>query len=196
MDRALRDYISRKMEDNRRGDRRDYRYEDRHGTHGTYRVEGEYERDHRRDRREDYGYGGSHYDHREDMRRDRRDYREEDFEDGRDYGSDVSLTKQDIKRWKGMLENSDGTKGPHFEMMPIMTAADKLGVTFRDYDEKEFCMTVNMMYADYGEVIRHYVSQEKELHFCVELAKAFLEDIDGPAPSEKLALYFHCIVNA
>lgn len=27
----------------------------------------------------------------------------------------------------------------------------------------------------------------------VELAKAFLEDEDGPEPSEKLALYYYCI---
>ena len=30
-------------------------------------------------------------------------------------------------------------------------------------------------------------------HFNVELAKAFLEDDDGPEPSEKLALYYYCI---
>lgn len=27
----------------------------------------------------------------------------------------------------------------------------------------------------------------------LELAKAFLEDEDGPEPSEKLALYYYCI---
>lgn len=195
MDRALRDFIARKMEDGRRGgrrDRRDYRYgTDNHGTHGTYYVEGEYERDHR-----DSGYGGRHmsdYEDREDRRSDRR----RDYEDEADYGSgEMRLTKHDIKRWKGMLENSDGTRGPHFEMVHILTAADKLGVSFKDYDEKEFCMTVNMMYADYGEVIKKYASGEKELHCCVDLAKAFLEDADGPEPSEKLALYYHCIVDA
>lgn len=195
MNSVLRDYVSRKMEDALRGgrrDRRNYRYgTDRHGTHGVYRVEGEYERDHR-----DSGYVGRHmsdYEDREDSRRDRR----YDYEDEADYSSDeLRLTKHDIKRWKGMLENSDGTRGPHFEMVHILTAADKLGVSFKDYDEKEFCMTVNMMYADYGEVIKKYASGEKELHCCVDLAKAFLEDADGPEPSEKLALYYHCIVDA
>lgn len=177
MDRALRDFISRKMEDERRGDRRSDR----------------------RSRRDymDSGYGGRHMDdYREDREDRRRDYRR-DYEDGEDYSAgDVRLTKHDIKRWKGMLENSDGTRGPHFEMVHILTAADKLGVSFKDYDEKEFCMAVNMMYADYGEVIKKYASGEKELHCCVELAKAFLEDVDGPEPSEKLALYYHCIVDA
>lgn len=42
-------------------------------------------------------------------------------------------------------------------------------------------------------VNKPYVSPERECHYYVELAKAFLEDDDGPEPSEKLALYYYCI---
>lgn len=84
----------------------------------------------------------------------------------RDYGETLSLTKSDIMNWKHNLE---------------------------DFDERELCMTVNMLYSDYCEVNKPYVSPERECHYYVELAKAFLEDDDGPEPSEKLALYYYCI---
>ena len=67
------------------------------------------------------------------------------------------------------------------------------GIRFEDFDERELCMTVNMLYSDYCEVNKPYVSPERECHYYVELAKAFLEDDDGPEPSEKLALYYYCI---
>lgn len=191
MDKALRDFMIRKMHGH---DERDYAE-----TRGTYRVEGDYERDSREHDYRDYRDYRDSRDYRDDYRRDRRgtEPRGAEYSDHRGYReADVRLTKHDIKRWKNMLENSDGTRGPHFEMVHILTAADKLGVSFKDYDEKEFCMAVNMMYADYGEVIRKYLGGDKELHCCVELARAFLEDVDGPEPSEKLALYYHCIVNA
>ena len=86
----------------------------------------------------------------------------------RDYGETLSLTKSDIMNWKHNLENADGTRGPHFNMEQVMEAAKAVGIRFEDFDERE-------------------------CHYYVELAKAFLEDDDGPEPSEKLALYYYCI---
>lgn len=111
----------------------------------------------------------------------------------RDYGETLSLTKSDIMNWKHNLENADGTRGPHFNMEQVMEAAKAVGIRFEDFDERELCMTVNMLYSDYCEVNKPYVSPERECHYYVELAKAFLEDDDGPEPSEKLALYYYCI---
>ena len=160
----------------------------------------------RRDMRERYDY--------EDGRRGRRDYedrrdrdeswdredarRSYDYEDMRDYGEEetLSLSKTDIHKWKKMLKNFDGSTGEHYTLDQILPVAHKMGIRFDEYDEKEFCIAVNMMYADYGGVLNKYVPPEKELHVCVELAKAFLEDVDGPEPAEKLALYFHCVVCA
>ena len=136
--------------------------------------------------------------------RDSRDYRynrdgRRDYEDGRDYRDyhkGPKLSKTDIHHWKQMMENEDGSRGPHYDMQQIMSAAEKSDVRFEDFDEKEFCIAVNMMYSDYCKVAKKYVAPDKELMFFIDLAKAFLEDEDGPEASEKLALYFHCIVDA
>lgn len=168
-----------------------------------------------KDRRSDYADERDY--RRSGDSRDNRDSR--DYEDGRDYRDYSSgdsrkmmyyndnerdfhdepplyLTKADMHKWDRMLENFDGSKGCHYEMHDIIPYAEKLGIRFKNFSEKEFCMTVNMMYADYGKTVKkHAKSSDEELSMCIELARDFLEDPDGPEPSEKLALYFHCIVN-
>lgn len=196
------DYLDRKTsgmdyEDNRRGDRRDSRdYRDN-------RDNRDYE-DNRRDMR-DYEDNRRGRDNR-DMRdyEDSRDYEDNrrsrdrrDYEDERDYGHRprMKIRKYDMKQWKHNMENADGTKGEHYDMEQIMHIAEKIGVKFNEFSEKEFCLAVNMMYSDYCKVLKKYVSPEKELAMCADLAKAFLDDADGPEPSEKLALYYYCIVD-
>lgn len=122
---------------------------------------------------------------------------EEDFEDSRDYHQHhpIKLSKSDMIRWKHMMQNVDGTQGEHYDIEQVMHAAEKLNVKFDSFSEKEFCLAVNMIYSDYGHVIRKYCPPDKELMVSAELAKAFLDDPDGPEPSEKLALYFHCIAD-
>lgn len=184
MDRTMRDFIARKHSGHSERSMR-----------GTYRMEGEYER-----RPYDDGYGGRHHEDFDDdeyyEHHDRREHGGRSDRAEYRHHEEYKLSRSDLKRWKSMLENADGTRGPHFDMIQIMGVAEKIGVKFHDYDDREFCMAVNMMYADYGEVIRHHVGPEKELQCCAELAKAFLEDVDGPDPSEKLALYYYCIVDA
>ena len=190
MNREVLDRLTRKMRrDNR--DRRDYAdnrdirdyadnrdYEDgRRGVKGSGRGRRDY--NDYEDARDYNDYGDYN-----------RDY------DERDYGKPVHLSKADMHHWKNHMENVDGTKGEHYNMDEVMHIAEKLGVRFNHFDEKEFCLAVNMMYSDYCKVVRKHVPPEKELMFYAELAKAFLDDPDGPEPSEKLALYFHCIANA
>lgn len=195
MNRHLMDYIDRKTggmdyEDGRGDSRRDNR---------SMRDSRDYE-DNRRGR--DSRDNRDNRDNRD--YEDRRDYednrRSRDYEDGNDYGkhgrSLMRIRKSDMKHWKHNMENEDGTKGEHYDMEQIMHAAEKIGVKFNSFDEKEFCIAVNMMYSDYCRVIKKYVSPEKELMMCAELAKAFLDDADGPEPSEKLALYYYCIVDS
>lgn len=112
-----------------------------------------------------------------------------------DFHGKLELTKFDMMRWKKMLKNADGTSGPHFEMQDIEHVINKLGIRFDEYSEKEFCMTMNMLYSDLCEAERSQVSPEKEAHHYAKLAQAWLEDDDGPSGSEKLALYFYCIVD-
>ena len=181
------DYLMNKV-DSRRGRRRgesrrysDSAEHDYRGSRGSATFEGEM----------DFRESERH----PDTRYDSRDYRK-DFRDYRDYHNAPRLTKSDMHRWKQMMENEDGTQGAHYDMQQTMAAADKLGIHFDEFDEKEFCVAVNMMYSDYCKVAKKYVAPDKELHFFAELAKAFLEDEDAPEGSEKLALYYHCIVDA
>ena len=173
------------------------------------------------DERRSRNYSGGHFDHEDerdygDERRRRssrtgrymRDSRDAMRDSGDDYGErrvhddydadeeHLYLSRQDMQRWKRMLKNFDGSTGEHYSLDQVISAASKQGVTFEEYDEKEFCITVNMMYADYGGVLKKYVPPERELHACIDMAKAFLDDVDGPPAAEKLALYFHCVVSA
>ena len=163
--------------------------------------------DSRRNSEEDYGYDfEDSRDYRRDSGRRARaprgeDY-EEDYEDSRDYGYDedhhnfkhIKLTKADFNKWEKMLHNADGTHGPHYNYEQAVMAAEKIGIRFDSYSEREFYMCLNMMYADYGVIVSKHMPPEKVLHFLAEMAKAFFDDPDGPEPSEKLALYFHCVV--
>lgn len=196
MNKATLDYLMDRMD--RRRDNRDMR-DMRDSEDGRRRRSRDYEdgyEDGRRSRRT-----GRYI-------RDRRDMRNEedfegrgnvDFEGSMDFndGHMPYLNKTDIHRWKQMLENDDGSKGPHYDMQQVMSIAEKMGIDFEkgDFDEKEFCMTVNMFYSDYCKVANKYVAPDKELAFFADMAKKFLCDKDGPDPSEKLALYFHCIVD-
>ena len=182
MDGKTLDYLMRKAETRRDyRNSRDYR---RGSGRGVVDFEGSMDfADTSKNERHDYRYSDS-----------RRDYY--DSRDARDYHDAPRLSKADMHRWKQMMENEDGSRGPHYDMQQIVAASEKAGVHFEDFDEREFCIAVNMMYSDYCKVAKKFVAPDKELHFYVDLAKAFLEDEDGPEPSEKLALYFHCIVDA
>lgn len=149
----------------------------------------------RSDRESDNDYMRGYKDGYDEARGDREDNRDRENRDMRRDGHHLKLDKFDMMRWKKMLRNADGTMGPHFEMQDIESAIGKLSIRFDEYSEKEFCMTMNMLYSDLCEVERANVSPEKEVHHYAKLAKAWLEDDDGPSGSEKLALYFYCIVD-
>ncbi len=51
---------------------------------------------------------------------------------------------------------------------------------------------MNMMYSDYCRVANKYGSGMSD--FYAYMAKAFLFDKDAPSPKEKLAAYYHSIV--
>lgn len=182
MNRMILDRLERRMgeDSRRRRSSRTGRYmSDRSMDRRDYEDERDYE-----DRRR-----GRDYEDERDYRRGRRDY-----EDERDYDDRIELSKADMHEWKRKMVNADGSKGAHYDMQQVMPLADKLGIRFNEYDEKEFCLAVNIMYSDYCSVANKYVPHEKALMFYGEMAKAWLEDEDGPEPSEKLAMYYHCIV--
>jgi hypothetical protein len=177
--------------DSRMRDRRDMRNSD-------YMDEADYEdsRDYYDEMDERRGVKGSGRGRYRKDKGDSRDYG--DYEDYRDSrrGRGMTLTKADLNHWKHNMENTDGTRGEHYDMQQVMHAAEKLGVRFKEYDEKEFCVAVNMIYSDYGHIIKRLVTdKDKELMVCADFAKAYFDDPDGPEPSEKLAIHYHCMTN-
>ena len=190
--RMRRDYADEAdYNDSRR--RSDYG-DERRGVKGTGRGRRDYNdyEDERRDyadydERRDYGEA--------DNRRNRRDMNDHDERDYRDGGM-PKLTKTDMNDWKRMLENMDGSRGAHYDMQQIMHAAEKAGVKFDEYDEKEYCLVVNWLYSDYCRAIKKHVSSDEILALCADMAKDFFDDPDGPDPRLKLALLYHCVINA
>lgn len=209
--------------DPRRRDRRDrgeYDYDDMRGRDGHYhrgydepygRLRGEFEyekyhddydedcdydymRDYRgRGRRRDYGddwdeedYGGRSRNSRGQYtsRRGRRDYGEDD---------EHRLTKHDIKEWERDMENSDGSRGAHFDKEMIDQKAMQMGIDPKKFGDGVLCAMVNSIYSDYCSVAKKFGVDRIE--FYIEMAKAFLDDKDfDGSPEEKAFLYYKCIV--
>jgi hypothetical protein len=156
-------------------------------------------RDYARGRR-DYADGNDYADYDDGYDRHSQPFNirgEMDYEmDGNDYADEMpmKLSKRDMQEWKHRLRNSDGTAGEHFDMEQIVRMGENIGVRFRDYSEKEFAMAANMLYSDLAEAVKGIIPPDKETMVFAKMAKAWLEDEDGPDPREKLALYYHCIV--
>jgi hypothetical protein len=184
-------------------DRRDYRGDSRGEMRGDGRgsveYRGEYEHDGRRGMYGTGRYGVGGRDHGEDYRGGdmRGDYRSDMR--GRDYGEgeteEVKLSKSDMKRWKKMLKNGDGTTGEHFTAEQIHDVAHQVGASYDEYEEHDLCMAANMLYSDLCEALRMLIPKEKEALIYAKMARYWLEDEDGPKGSEKLAMYFYCIVD-
>lgn len=141
-----------------------------------------------------YGIGGSmHY-----GRGDRADGAEYGYGDNRgDYGKFKmpKLTKAEKHKWEQMMRNTDGTHGPHYDMSQVMQMADKMGLRFHEYDEKDFALVMNMLYSDFGQVVKKYLPVEKETMFLADMAKAYFDDPDGPEPEDKLSRQYHCMMD-
>ena len=176
-------------EDYRRDSRYDYaKYDMGHGS-GSYRGQGY------ADQTYDYERGQQHYgrDGYIDINREH-DYRRYD-RTSHDYGQTEygKMTHEDIEHWSHSLMNDDGTKGKHFKIEQVEHAAKQADVDVHKVGGMEvFCMTMNMMYADYCKVAKKFGADTPV--FYAEMAKAFLDDKDFRGEGEeKLWLYYKCI---
>ena len=182
---------------NSRGEfmRRDRGYDDR-----EYEIDDRRDREYGMDERRDRGY---------DERRDRNYVRDErrgrEYQDDRrdrgydDYESEHDMEYNDmrmldhhtIEKWMENLENADGSHGGKFSKEQIRRVTDQHGVKFQKYTEDEFQAAVNMMYSDYCKVLG------SDVGIYVKMAREFMDDPDaGVKGGEKLAAYYHCIVEA
>lgn len=131
-----------------------------------------------------YGIGGSMYYGRD---------RANDMYDG---ANENSLSEEDMKEWKKSLKNADGTMGEHFDMNEIQMAMQSLGIQPKEYSMADLCMTANMLYSDYCDTLKNIIPKEKEAKYYTKLAENFLDDKDSSVKgSEKLAIYYDCIVS-
>lgn len=72
------------------------------------------------------------------------------------------------------MKNADGTKGPHWSVADVADYARSHGCTFSKYNEYDLAYAMNMAYSDYYGAI----SNSTDAYY--KIAKAFLEDKDGP----------------
>lgn len=100
------------------------------------------------------------------------------------------FSMEDAKEWARHMENSDGTKGPHWTYEQAEQIMRQCGV---EADPIQFWITICMMYGDYSKAAqKHGVGNSVE--FYADLAQAFLEDKD--APKDKVGRYYRYIVEA
>lgn len=194
-ERRMRDYADYERDERARDSRgrfrrdrsmpRDYRgwiVEERDGRYDDGR--GEYRRgaDYREDGRRDYAEG---YERDERYGEYRRDYHDDE---------PLKIKERDAKEWEHRLKNADSTSGIKFSKEQVRAIATQEGVKFDKFSEEDLYLTSNMMYSDYCIVARKYGVDRPDFYVC--MAKAFLcdADFDGE-PSEKLAMYYYCIVD-
>lgn len=72
------------------------------------------------------------------------------------------------------MVNTDGTTGQHWSEPDTTRVAKSVGVTFMDYNEWDWYFVMNMMYSDYYKIFGSTDSNY------INLAKAFLDDVDAP----------------
>ena len=101
----------------------------------------------------------------------------------------AGFTEADAKRWTEHMENSDGSKGPHWTLEQATAVANSIGV---HTDPWVWYAAMNMMYSDYWESATRYGVDRPEYY--ADLAKEFLFDKDAGGPEAKIAGYYHGIV--
>ena len=91
-----------------------------------------------------------------------------------------------------LLQNADGTAGPHWTMEQTTAVAESMGIQPNEIPRWAWGVAMNMMYSDYYGVAVDFGVNRPE--FYAALAEAFLMDKDGPGPEAKLCAYYRGIV--
>lgn len=102
--------------------------------------------------------------------------------------STMGMDEHLAKEWTAMMENEDGTKGPHWSMEQIKKVIEQRGMPG---DPVEIWVAMNMMYSDYCKVAKKL--GVNTMDFYAEMARAFLDDKDAGVP-DKLTAYYEYIV--
>ena len=101
---------------------------------------------------------------------------------------EAKMDEHTAREWAAMLENEDGTTGPHWTVEQVKKVMEQKNMTG---DPVTLWLTMNMMYSDYCRVAKKLGVNTTD--FYAEMAKAFLEDKDVGAP-DKLKAYYEYVV--
>lgn len=102
------------------------------------------------------------------------------------------LEQADAEAWVAHMVNEDGSTGGHWTMEQTSAVAESLGISWDKITPWCWWVTMCMMYSDYSGVAEKYGVSIAE--FYADMACAFLMDKDAPGAKEKLAAYYHGIV--
>jgi hypothetical protein len=96
-----------------------------------------------------------------------------------------------LQDWVEGMKNADGTTGAHWTMEQIVALRDSRSIT--DADPYALFIATNMIYSDYGEVLKKFGVDRPEV--CIELARAFLLDPDSKQGMDKLKAYYRHVAH-
>ncbi len=98
------------------------------------------------------------------------------------------LNESIAHEWMRKMENSDGTRGPHWNMEQIRSIMEKHGIR---EDPIKFQVAMNATYSDLSEVFKKLGINNIDAY--ISFAKAFWLD-DQDAVKDKLASYYEYVV--
>ncbi len=101
--------------------------------------------------------------------------------------------RHDYSEWLRKLINSDGSNAPHWTLEQTNEVAKEYNIYFEDISDKDWNMTLNMIYSDYADIAKKY--NINNISFYVDMAKAWLFDKDTIQGKEKLKEYYKNIVS-
>lgn len=101
---------------------------------------------------------------------------------------EAKMDEHTARKWAAMMENEDGTTGPHWSMEQVKKVIEQRGMPG---DPVEIWVAMNMMYSDYCKVAKKL--GVNTMDFYAEMARAFLDDKDAGVP-DKLTAYYEYIV--
>lgn len=122
------------------------------------------------------------------------DYNYQDYGYYGDYGK--NLSHEELEQWKSMLMRQvDDKDRQTFDINAVTQKAKQMGIQMHNFNEEELVVAMLIVYTDYGKILKQYVGNNMDIY--IHLGAAFLNDEDSAVKgSEKLSVYYDCVVNA
>ena len=102
------------------------------------------------------------------------------------------LDQRTAERWANMMQNVDGTTGPHWSYQQVEQLKQQKR-ELQPYSTPDLYATLNMMYSDYKDVAKKFNADNQDFYIC--MAKAWLDDKDAGSGESKTMNYFKYVVD-